>query len=260
MQDESSLAGHVGERAPRSAEDAPDGDAKGPAQQSPEEPEEQFQEVESSSSQDEEDQEDPSRSSSQTAVPEDAEPPNPTGGTGSASGLTNSDSRGPASGLPESQSGRSSDARQSNGGNAGDGGSLGDRRGSGNEPNGGAKSALDAFLEGGLDVLATRRPSAKLDRFERYNLEAAVPSGGGAYGGPGAEDQDTEEVPGNAAGTTARLRHLTARQRKLMKQVCRCVDVHACMHAFVRAFVCVSVSARMCVCELVWRCFTSRRF
>lgn len=249
MQDESSLAGHVGERAPRSAEDAPDGEAKGSAQRSPEEPEEQFEEVDSSSSQDEGDLGEPSRSSSPTPVPP-AEAPDPSGETTSGVGPpegTGSDPHGAASGEPfEGRSGSGSDAGHSDGRDEEDGGDLGDQRGSaeglprGTEANGGGTSALDAFLEGGMDVLAARRPSAKVDRFERYNLEAAVPSGGGAYGEQGAGDQDTGEAPGNPVETAARPKHLSAKQRKLMKQVrtwCSCIwiCVYTCMCASMRA-------------------------
>eukprot|EP00884_Botryococcus_braunii_P003068 jgi/Botrbrau1/12762/Bobra.0238s0001.1 len=227
--DESSLAGHVGERAPRSAEEIPDDGPQGPVPGAPADQEE-FQEVEPASSSDEEDPAGgPSGSDSQNLrqppnqeSPQQATEVDPEGGTddrpgdpgppeGSRSATPGEAMPGSGAGLREPDGeGRGSAANPNQVRGDGDSGAAGQ----GNERNAAASSALEEFLEGGLDALASRKPAAATSSFQRYNLEVAVPSGRDFSGEEGAEALNG----GTSGGPAPRLKHLSAKQRKLMKQ------------------------------------------
>lgn len=226
------MAGHVGERAPRSAEEVPDDKLQEPVPGALGEQEE-FQEVEpASSSDDESTAEGLSRRSSQSvplpsinAAPGSGGPADPDGSTRDLPGDPGPP-QGPSSAKSgEGLSGSAAGPRGKKGEGRGGAGnlerSLGDAGaatwGEENEGNGAASSALEAFLEGGLDALASRRPAIKASSFQRYNLEVAVPSGRDASAEEDGEDAN--RTLGAAGGAGPRPKHLSAKQRKLLKQV-----------------------------------------
>jgi hypothetical protein len=227
MQDESSLAGHVGERAPRSTEGPSEGGPEDPLQR-PAADQEDFQDLDSASSADDEAPDQLSRSTSQSVPPDLRTSPSgeasadadAVGGTGDRPGdhagtlaAVQQGSGGLGSG---GDAGGSGDVMQSGGVhvNGKDGGNTAGAAGQGNEENGASSSALEAFLEGGMDALAVRRPGRKASTYQRYNLEAAVPSGRDLPGEDGADDQ----AGGTPGGSGPRPKHLSAKQRKLLKQ------------------------------------------
>jgi hypothetical protein len=189
-QDESSLAAHLGERAPRSANDDP---AATPAEAEAATGE-VFEEVEpgSSSGEDEDDHQAPSSASpDDTTQQHDARSASENGVNGAAS---------PPVGLDE-ETGRAS----SNG-------ATGDVEMD--------ESALEAFLDSAPDPLASssRQGKAIAASFNRYGLDMQAPSNDAAAVSPEGDGEKEGGAPGRE-GARKGSRHVSAAERRLQKKV-----------------------------------------